>query len=95
MSREMVTEESTEQLDQLEEKILRAIELLQTARSEKEQLLKENSQLRKSLSEKEHQLRLAEEQARRLEKDRDVVRSRVEKVLGQVDELMRAATDVS
>jgi len=93
MPPKVATEEGLEQLEQLEEKIKRAVELLQSARREKEQLERENSQFRLRLAEQEHDLRLLQEQLNRFEKERETVKARVQKILDQVDALTQAATD--
>ncbi|OFV95397.1 MAG: hypothetical protein A3H94_01330 [Acidobacteria bacterium RIFCSPLOWO2_02_FULL_60_20] len=93
MAQKIETEEGLEQLKLLEEKITRAVELLQSARSGKEDLLRENGQLRRKLAEQERNFRLLQEQVNRFAKERESVKTRVQKILDQVDALTQAATD--
>jgi hypothetical protein len=75
-----------EELTQLEEKIRRAVAMLDSARAERDEL-------RRRLADQERQLRVLREQAHRWERERAGVRSRVEKVLEQVEVLTQAAAD--
>ena len=93
MAQKIETEEGLEQLKLLEEKITRAVELLQSARSGKEDLLRENGQLRRRLAEQERTFRVLQEQVNRFAKERESVKTRVQKILDQVDALTQAATD--
>jgi len=93
MAQKIETEEGLEQLKLLEEKITRAVELLQSARSGKEDLLRENGQLRRKLAEQERNFRVLQEQVNRFAKERESVKTRVQKILDQVDALTQAATD--
>ena len=93
MPQKVATEEGLEQQELLREKIMRAVELLQSARSEKEVLVRENSQIRRQFAEQEHNLRLLQERLHRFEKERQTVKARVQKILDQVDVLTQAATD--
>ncbi|MBI3934921.1 MAG: hypothetical protein HY316_09535 [Acidobacteria bacterium] len=93
MAQKVENEEGLEQLEQLEEKILRAVEMLQAARSGKETLARENDLIRRKLAEQEHHARLLQERLNRFEKERESVRTRVQKILDQVDVLTQAATD--
>ena len=93
MTQKIEIEEGLEQLEQLEAKISRAVELLQSARSAREELERENSQVRRRLAEQEHSVRVLQEQLNRIEKERETVRARVQKILDQVDALTQAAAD--
>jgi len=93
MTQKIEIEEGLEQLEQLEAKISRAVELLQSARSAREELERENSQVRRRLAEQEHSVRVLQEQLNRAEKERETVRARVQKILDQVDALTQAAAD--
>jgi len=93
MAETKAAEEGLEQLARLEQKIQRAIELLHSARAEKEELQGENAQLRRKLAEQDQSLRLLHEQLHRMEKDRDNIKTRVQKILEQVDTLTQAAAD--
>ena len=75
-----------EELAQLEDKIRKAVGLLESARSERDEL-------RRRLADQDRQMRTLHEQIRRLEKERSNVKGRVEKVLEQVEVLTRAAAD--
>jgi FtsZ-binding cell division protein ZapB len=89
----MATDEGLEQFEQLEDKIRKAVERFESAQGEKESLRKENAEVRRKLAEQEHLLRALREQLHRFEKERAGVKSRVEKVLEQVEILTQAATD--
>ena len=93
MPQKVATEEGLEQLDLLEKKIMHTVKLLQSARLEKDVLVRENSQIRGQLAEQEHNFRLLQERLHRFEKERQTVKARVQKVLDQVDALTQAATD--
>jgi FtsZ-binding cell division protein ZapB len=85
MSEQTGTIDGLEQLFGLEEKIQQTIELLKTTRSEKEGLQRENEQLRQSLAEQTKAARTLEERAGKLEKEREAVRARVQRLVEQVD----------
>ncbi len=74
-----------EQLLNLEEKIQQTIQLLKTTRAEKEELLRENAQLRQRLEEQTRAARESEDRVGRLEKEREAVRARVQRLMDQVD----------
>jgi chromosome segregation ATPase len=93
MLEKVVVEEGQEQLEQLEEKIQRAVDLIVSSRAEKDQLRSENIQIRQRLAEQEHNLRLLQEQLNRFEKERATLKARVQRILEQVDALTQAATD--
>jgi FtsZ-binding cell division protein ZapB len=91
---EALREEDVDSLTNLEDRILKAVELLGVLKREKESLEK---QLATVISEKEAAERAAAEaqaEAQRMEQERDHlrneqknVRSRIEKLLGQIDTL--------
>jgi len=93
MAQRAELEEGVEQLEALEEKILRAVALLQETRSERHELSRENTELRRKLAEQEHAARMLHEKLGRFEKEREGVKARVQKILDQVDTLTQAATD--
>jgi chromosome segregation ATPase len=93
MPQRIESEEGLEQLEQLEEKISRAVELLLSARSGREELERENSQIRRQLAEQERAVRQLQERLHRLEREREAARNRVQKILDQVDALTQAAAD--
>jgi len=79
--------EGLDQLLSLEEKIQQTIHLLQSLRAEKEELLRENARLRLELDEHSKKDQAQEERLGRLEKERAAVRTRVQRLLEQVDAL--------
>ena len=93
MAQKVEVEEGVEQLEALEEKILRVVDLLHETRSEKDELAQENTTLRRKLAEQEHAARLLQDKLGRIEKERENVKARVQKILEQVDTLTQAATD--
>ena len=95
MAEKTLADEGLEQLEQLESKIERAVEFLESVRSEKKQLQEENLQLRRKLAEQDRNHRILQEKLNQLEKERDNVKLRVQRVLEQVDTLAQAAADAS
>lgn len=89
----MATEEGLEQLGRLEEKIFRTIDLLQAARAEKEEWRRENTQLRRQLVEQDQLLRTLQQRVARLEKEREGVRVRVQKLIEQADSFTPAGSE--
>lgn len=73
-------EESTDSLSSLEERIQRAVQLVVRLRQEKEAALQEGAELRVEVD------RLTGE-VKGLQADRKQVRTRIEKLLGQIDQL--------
>ena len=55
----------------------------------------ENLQLRRKVAEQDRNQRILQERLNQLEKDRDTVKLRVQRVLEQVDTLAQAAADAS
>ena len=88
-------EQGLERLVQLEKKIQRAIALLQSERSERETLARENTHFRRKLTQQDQVVRPLQEQVARLEKERDNIKARLEKLLAQVDSLLEAGLEVS
>jgi len=84
---ETVGGEGLEQLLNLEQKIHQTIELLKSTRAEKDELLQANARLRRELEEQHNVVRSLEDRLGRLEKERESVRSRVQRLLDQVDSL--------
>ncbi len=93
MSEQTGAGDGLEQLLSLEEKIQQTIELLRTTRTEKEDLQLENARLRQSLEEQEQAARVLEERAGKLEKEREAVRTRVQRLVEQVDAVTAARTE--
>ena len=85
MNEQTGTTDGLEQLMGLEEKIQQTIDLLKATRVEKEALQRENAQLRQSLEEQTKAVQSLEERAGKLEKEREAVRARVQKLVEQVD----------
>lgn len=93
MSEQTGTTDGLEQLLSLEGKIQQTIELLKTTQAEKEDLLRENAQLRQSLEERTNAARALEDRAGKLEKEREAVRTRVQRLVEQVDAVTAARAE--
>ena len=78
-----------EQLLNLEEKINQTIDLLKVTRAEKEELYRENARLRRERDQQDEHVHKLEDQLGRLEKERNAVRGRIQKLIQQVDALSR------
>ena len=76
-----------EQLLGLEEKINQTIELLKTTQAGKKDLAEENARLRASIDGQDEAVRLLEDRLNRLEKERETVQGRIQKLLLQLDSL--------
>ena len=74
------TEQEADALSGLEERIQKAVQLVNRLRQEKEEAVAEAAEARA------HAAKLGEE-LRSLQAERKQVRSRIEKLLGQIDEL--------
>jgi len=71
----------------LEEKILRTIELLKSARESKALAERDASRLREQLNEREEEVEAVRQELVALRREREEVRTRVEKMLGQIEAL--------
>ena len=71
----------------LEEKILRTIELLKSAREAKAVAERDAGRLREELNEREEELDTLRQELVTLRREREEVRTRVEKMLGQIESL--------
>jgi methyl-accepting chemotaxis protein len=71
----------------LEERVLRAVELVKTERAARAEAEQTAELFRKEAHEKSAELQRVREQLRAFERERDQVRHRVEKLLKQVDEI--------
>ena len=71
----------------LEEKILRTIELLKVERAAKATAEKATARLREQLTEREEELDSVRAELVALRREREEVRTRVEKMLGQIESL--------
>ncbi len=78
---------STADFQSLEEKVLRTIELLKVAREGKSVAERDAARLREQLNEREEEVDSLRSELIALRKERDQVRTRVEKMLGQIDAL--------
>jgi predicted nucleic acid-binding Zn-ribbon protein len=76
-------EQETDSLSSLEQRIQQAVQLVARLRAEKEAALEEAATARNEVA------RLSEE-VRTLQADRKQVRQRIEKLLGQIDQLSEA-----
>jgi len=80
-------DEGLEALGNLEKKILLALSQLKKARAEKEEMRGEKSDLQRRISDQDQQLRDLRTRLARLEGERETVRSRVERLIAQVDSI--------
>lgn len=71
----------------LEERVLRAVELVKSERAARAAAEEESARLRQSADEANAQLAQLQAQLQTLEKEREHVRQRVERLLKQVDEI--------
>ena len=71
----------------LEQRVLRAVELVKNERSAREQAEQHATQLQSTLDAQSAVLAQTQEQVRNLERERDQVRERVERMLKQLDEI--------
>jgi chromosome segregation ATPase len=78
---------STADFKSLEEKILRTVELLKSAREAKAVAERDASRLRTQLNEREEELDTVRQELVALRREREEVRTRVEKMLGQIESL--------
>jgi len=89
---ELPLNNSTLDLGALEQKVIRAIELLGQARSGRAEAERDVARLRTMLSEREGQIEAMEKELIALRKDRELAREQVEKIIGQIDSLIAAET---
>jgi TolA-binding protein len=71
----------------LENKVLRTIELLKTAREAQANAQRDATRLREQLGEREEEVETMRSELIALRKEREEVRTRVEKMLTQIDSL--------
>lgn len=76
---------STADFKSLEEKILRTIELLKSAREARAVAERDVSRLREQLNEREEEADTMRQELISLRREREEVRGRIEKMLGQID----------
>ncbi|HEU5453665.1 MAG TPA: hypothetical protein VFU76_16830 [Terriglobales bacterium] len=85
--RELSTEVSADDFHALEEKVYRTIELLKAAREAKAAAERDASRLREQLETREEEFETLRSEVVGLRREREEVRTRVEKMLRQIDEL--------
>lgn len=78
---------SADDFHALEEKVYRTIELLKNAREAKQAAERDANRMRAQLEEREEQVESLRAEVVTLRKEREEVRSRVEKMLKQIDAL--------
>lgn len=78
---------STADFKSLEEKILRTIELLKSACEGKAAAERDSGRLREQLNEREEEVETMRQELVGLRREREEVRSRVEKMLDQIESL--------
>lgn len=78
---------STADFKSLEEKILRTIELLKSAREAKAVAERDAARLREQLNEREEEFDSMRQELVSLRREREEVRGRVEKMLSQIESL--------
>ncbi len=71
----------------LEKKVLRTIELLKTAREAQATAERDASRIREQLNERDEEIDTMRSELIALRKEREEVRTRIEKMLGQIDSL--------
>ena len=78
---------STADFKSLEEKILRTIEMLKSAREAKAVAERDATRLREQLNEREEELETTHQELVTLRREREEVRTRVEKMLSHIESL--------
>ncbi len=87
MSEPSLPVDGLEQLLKLEERINQTSSILQATKAENAELARKNSRLQATFDEQNKTIRLLEGRLNRLEKQRETVRGRVQKLMNQVDSL--------
>ncbi|HYG98648.1 MAG TPA: hypothetical protein VD837_05910 [Terriglobales bacterium] len=82
---------STDKFKSLEDKVYRTIELLKATREGKVAAERDAARLLEQLEQREQELKVAREENVSLRKEREEVRSRVEKLVAQIDEITAEA----
>ncbi|MFL6300583.1 MAG: hypothetical protein ACJ71N_08260 [Terriglobales bacterium] len=90
---ELSTTISADEFHALEEKVYRTIELLKTAREGKAAAERDAARLRQQLEDREEEVETIRNQIVGLRKEREDVRTRVEKMLKQIDLLTEAESE--
>lgn len=78
---------SVDEFQALEEKVLRTVELIKAEREARAAVEKENQELQKLLDEEAARATALEATLNNLRQERESVRQRVDKLLGQLDEI--------
>ncbi len=86
--RELALEGSPNEFVSLEEKIYRTIELLKTAREGKAAAERDLARVREQLETREEEVEALKAEMINLKRDREEVKSKVEKMLDQLDTLI-------
>lgn len=84
---QQVTPVAADDFSALEERVMRAVELVKSERAARAAAEEESTRLRRTVEETNGLLADAQAQVRTLEKEREQVRRRVERLLKQVDEI--------
>jgi chromosome segregation ATPase len=90
---EMTSEVSDHEFHSLEEKIFKTIELLKSAREGKAAAERDVKRVREQLEMREEEIDSLKGELVALRKEREEVRTRVEKMLRQIDELTAEETE--
>ena len=93
MTEEKVIADGLDQLGSLEEKVIQTIDMLKAVRAEKAELQQENARLRRDRDAAHETIERLEGRVGRLEKEKDTVRVRLQKLLDQVDALTRERSE--
>ena len=88
--RDIIVTDSNDSLEKLEEKLRRLLELFQQTQGEKRALRDELEKLKADFKERAKHSDNLERELQALRRERDDVRTRVEKILQQIDVLTRA-----
>lgn len=87
---QMETSISVDNLQSLEEKVLKTIELLKTAREAKANVERDLARVREEVGQHEEEIQTLREENVALRKEREEIRGRVEKMLRQIEALAEA-----
>jgi chromosome segregation ATPase len=91
--REVSSEVSSDEFVSLEEKVYRTIELLKSAREAKAAAERDAARVREQLELREEEVDSLRSEVIGLRKEREDVKSRVEKLLHQIDEINEESGD--
>jgi chromosome segregation ATPase len=88
---EVSTQVPADDFQALEEKVYRTIELYKSAREARSIAERDVQRLREQLEQREEEVESMRRELISLRKDRELVRSRVEKMLAQIDQIEQPA----